>query len=53
MEVLCTTTRTGPILLTREDTLLRLLPLLDQSEAKAFIAAAKIAVSFQICEGTT
>lgn len=47
MEILCTTTRTGPILLSREDALLRLLPLLDRPEAKAFIASTKLEVSLQ------
>lgn len=45
MEVLCATTRTGPVLLTREDALLKLLPLLERPDAKTFIAAAKLAVS--------
>lgn len=44
MEVLCSTTRTGPVVLGREDALLKLLPLLERSEAKSFIAAAKLAV---------
>lgn len=44
MEVLCSTTRTGPVLLTREEALLKLLPLLDRPEAKTFIAAARLAV---------
>lgn len=48
MEVLCTTARTGPVLLTREDALFQLLPLLGRPEAKTFIAAAKLAVSLQI-----
>lgn len=48
MEVLCTTTRTGPVLLTRQDALLKLLPLLDRPEAKTFIAAAKLAVSLHL-----
>lgn len=47
MEVLCATTRTGPVLLTREDALLKLLPLLGRPEAKAFIEAAKLAVSLK------
>lgn len=47
MEVLCATTRTGPVLLTREDALLKFLPLLERPDARTFIAAAKLAVSVQ------
>lgn len=46
MEVLSTnkTGRTGPVLLAREDALLKLLPRLERSEAGMFVAGAKLAV---------
>eukprot|EP00752_Nemacystus_decipiens_P012939 g11452.t1 len=52
MEVLSATARTGPVLLTREDALLKLLPLLERSDAKTFILAAKLAETDHLNSGT-
>ncbi|CAM9715633.1 unnamed protein product, partial [Ectocarpus sp. 12 AP-2014] len=42
LEMLCDTSHTGPILVTREDALMKLLPLLERPEAKAFLACMKL-----------
>ncbi|CAM9998853.1 unnamed protein product, partial [Ectocarpus sp. 12 AP-2014] len=42
LEMLCDTRHTGPILVTREDALMKLLPLLERPEAKAFLACMKL-----------
>lgn len=48
VEILRETTRTGPVLLSREEALRRLLPQLDRSEAKAFIELVELTVGSQL-----